>query len=75
MTDHHANDDQDTEDRIHLGIGESVSARLPTNEEQARFGIDPQQPVFVVHHPERGPEVFPSDGVIVSPLTYGGMLR
>ena len=54
-----------------LGVGESVSARLPTRDEQFTLGIASRDPVLVVQRVDREPDVLPADGVIVVPRPYG----
>jgi hypothetical protein len=66
VTDQHVEDD-----RILLGLGEEVEARMPTVDEQFTHAIGAQEPVFVLHHADRDDEVMPARGKRVAARSYG----
>lgn len=56
---------------IRLGLAEYVEARMPTVDEQVWLGTGVDEPVFVVHHVDRPPDVVPATGVRVVARNYG----
>lgn len=59
------------ETQIRLGIGERVSARLPSADEQVALGVGPNDPVLVVRHTDREFDVVPARGAVVVARGFG----
>jgi hypothetical protein len=56
---------------IYLGLGEEAEARMPTVDEQVEHEISVDEPVIVVYHTDRQPEVFPASRATVVARNYG----
>jgi hypothetical protein len=62
-------------EQIQLGIGDSVTIRLPTRAERAALGIGADELVGVVHHADRPPDVIAADDMAITPRPYGVRAR
>jgi hypothetical protein len=60
-----------TTQELRLAVGDTVTVRQPTAEEQTRYGVKAGEPVLVVQHVDRSPDVLPADSVTIAPRSYG----
>ena len=56
---------------VFLGVGEAATVRWPTDEEQSRLCMDQLEPVLVISHVDRDPDIVSVLGVTIAPRPYG----
>jgi hypothetical protein len=60
-----------TAPHVLLGVGDIVTVRRPTTEEQAHHHLGPNVSIVIVYRPDRDAEVMSADGVTIAPRSYG----
>ena len=58
-------------DRVALGVGEVATIRLPTSRERTTLNLNGTDPVLVISHVDRNPDIIPALDVSVVPRPYG----